>query len=58
MNKLDTTEANLHEEEKKKNKLITAYRIPMVSGSSFYGIASTDAPAAPDGGSSSNGGGE
>ena len=55
MNQIETTEVELKEEETKK-KLITTYRIPMVGGAYFYGVASPDggtvAPA--DGG----GGGE
>ena len=53
----DKLESKELSEEDKKKKLFTAYRIPMVGGASFYGIAhpegGTVAPA--DGGS---GGGE
>lgn len=53
MSKIDSSEDTVQEEENKKNKLFTAYRIPMVGGSSFYGI--THPPAS--GESSSDGGG-
>lgn len=55
MNKIEKTEVDLTEEEKKQ-KLITTYRIPMVGGGYFYGVASSDgATVAPSGDS---GGGE
>lgn len=51
MSKIDSSEVVLQEEEKKKNKLFTAYRIPMVGGSYFYGVASSDGGTiTPDGG--------
>ena len=55
MNQTETTEVDLQEETKKK--LITTYRIPMVGGGYFYGVASPDGgTVAPSG--DGGGGGE
>ena len=52
MNQNDKPEVELQEETKKK--LITTYRVPMVGGSYYYGVASPDggtvAPSADGGG--------
>jgi hypothetical protein len=56
--KQNNIESNtLSEEDKKKNKLITAYRIPMVGGNSYYGVAHQDPSGESNATQNSDGGG-
>lgn len=53
MKKIEPTKDDIKEDEKKKS-ILKAYRIPMVGGASYYGVASPDggtvAPSTGDGG--------